>query len=175
MIAYSLILVCIALIVGLFALAVTVYARIKHVANGMLALGVKEFHDAVESMLKTPEDLPQGVLDAISAMNRTAFASGAHWRVRKLIELDRKGLIDRSDQGFVDLAKQVADMRPELRALFRKANEAWISIMCNRSILVGLMIAFEMARIQVDKGDISSSSVANSEAVKLLPGLCATS
>lgn len=164
-------LIIVALVVASSFVFITMYVRVKQVWNGMLALWVKDYHEAVESLLKTPEDLPDGVLDAISTMNRTAFADGSHWRLRKLVMLDRKGLLQRRDKPHLELAKQIEGMRPELRSLFARANEAWLNIMCNRSIVVGALISIEIGKLQVARG-VASSSVANKEAIKVLPDLC---
>lgn len=168
---YIAMLIIVALAVGLFAVALTVYVRMKQVANGMLALGVKEFHEAADSLLKTSEELPDEVLDALSTMNLTAFAKGSHWRMRRLVVLDRKGLLRRDPQGRLDLAEKAGSMRPELQDLFGKASIAWLSIMCNRSLFVGALLMIEMSRLQVARGKISSQ-VANKEAIKVLPDLC---
>lgn len=163
---YLLIILAVVLLAALLGSAIVVYTRVKIVTTGLLSVASGEFKGAVDRLLETPRDLPDEVLYAIRVMGDTAFASRAPWAVKRLLTADRKNNKQRADEG---ISAAVKDMRPELQALFETAVHSWMTIMCNRNILAGLMILLEMRKLQVSKGRISHEVEA--ETMRVLPGL----
>lgn len=149
------------------ALSLWVFLRGKTVANGLLALSVQEFHDACDALLKTPNELPDEVLDAIMKMSDSTFSKGSNWRLKQAIRLDRKGILPSCDDNPLDAA--VESMRDELQQLFTKAVASWLNILTHRSLIVGLMIAYEAYRLQLAHGKLEPD--AGLEKMKVLPSV----
>lgn len=153
------------LIVAAFIVVLRMYLNLRPVGVGLTALAVKEFHEACDSMLKTPQDIPEEVLKAIRGMGHSAFSQGAHWRLRDAIRSDRNG--EMSSNQNAKLVKAVEEMRPELQSLFRKASTSWLNIVCNRSLLGGFFISLELRKLQIKKGKMNSG-IQEREAVRVM-------
>lgn len=154
-----------ALFVAAFIIVLRMYLNVRPVGVGLTALAVKEFHEACDSMLKTPKDIPEEVLEAIRGMGRSAFSRGAHWRLRDAIRRDRIG--EMSSNPNAELVKAVEEMRPELQALFRKASASWLNVVCNRSLLGNFFISLELRKLQIQKGK-TNSGFQEREAVRVM-------
>jgi hypothetical protein len=115
--------------------------KMKRKNDAVYAKSLTEFHSSIDSILKTPEDLPDGVLDLIAAMNDRISASGKsfdHFKFRRLV----MGKVRPSRSSRISDA-ELASMRVQLQKLLAKASLAWMSAMMHKSFLVGLMIEFE--------------------------------
>lgn len=155
-----------------FAAGFSAHIRFKKVSNDMLALGIKEMNESIDSLLKTPEELPDEVFDAILAMNKTALLPGSDWRLYRLVVQDRKRGFSSAD-ATNRLANEVKGMRQELKDLFFKANIAWLSILASRNPVTSALLSIEMSRLQVQAGKIGQPQ--RSEAIRVLPDMCSIS
>ncbi|WP_282052400.1 hypothetical protein [Phaeobacter inhibens] len=154
-------------IVAIVWWVVKTYLQLKPVGTGLTALAVKEFHDSCDSLMKTPQELPEEVLEALLYMGRNALEKGSHWKLRNAIRQDRRG--KPISEASSALKASVEGMRPELRELFLKATASWMNIMCNRSLLGGVLISHELHKIQLQKG--ATRATAEKEAMRVLPDL----
>lgn len=144
----------------LFFIALWVFLRAKPVLNKVLEIASKELSDSVESMLKTPSDIPDEVLKWLQIMSESAFAPGVT-RTLAFGFIKRKGKSSRFDKSHepahVALEKAFEQMRPELKELFLKATSAWVKIICHRSLVTGPFIAFAFSRSIARRGKIDTS------------------
>ncbi|AZV00227.1 hypothetical protein pben1_p70 [Paracoccus phage vB_PbeS_Pben1] len=150
--------------------AVALFSRYLHrrlerrrVLNRLLAVASEDFHDAASSLLKTPQDLPDEVLDSLSMMSRTGFSRGSERAF--LIALQRSRLVEKSSKGQPSnsLIKAIKNMRPELQSIFGKAVVAWFNIMTHKSGPYHQKIRIEAlkgeaARIAPDQQAISAAT-----------------
>ncbi len=152
----------------LLALGLHWYSSLKHLANGILALAVKELNEALSSLLKSADELPPDVLRAVETITRSAFGPKAHWTFYRILKLSARGTSPSTNGA--PLQRQISQLRPDLQALLVRAASAWLTILCNRSILVGYLISTESRRLQLKHGHLPSPED-REDVMKVLPGL----
>lgn len=122
----------------------------NRIRNGLVALAVKELHDSAESMLKTPSDIPDRVLELLDFMLRTAFEKDTPRIFSRIAASASNGGI-RPD---ARVDEDLNSMRPELQELFLKATASWLNIVCNLDAVHGNRIASAFNKIKVDRREV---------------------
>lgn len=152
MFAEIIILIAAIVIVLLYGDLVGKRLRFRSQLTSMLALADQEFYKAVHSILKTPEDLSDEILESISMMSETiADKNGeklfldALRRVRSRAE--KNSLPDPSEA-----------LRPELQVLYQQAVNSWAKAMTFKSIRYFTKISREMTAINISKKGTSLSA-----------------
>ena len=132
------------------ALLVDQFLRMKverrRILNRLLAVASEDFHNATQSMLKTPEDLPDSVLDALSIMSESGFSRGSERQFLRAMRVMRETPAPKSR-----LSEDSHEMRPELETLFRKAAVAWFNIMTHKSGRYHRKIFLEAMKANADR------------------------
>lgn len=145
-----------AILLGVAAAVVTWRALNRYISslrirNGLLALAVKELKEASESMLETPHDIPDRVLELLGFMNDSAFKKDIP---RIFSEVASENPMDADKSRKTHISQDLELMRPELQALFFKAVASWLNIICNRNIRYGLMISMAFNNIKVSRREV---------------------
>lgn len=149
------------------------YLKVKSVMNKALEIATHDFDQAVHSLLKTPEELPDPILDFVEAMGDIAFRRGLPRQLafyalsngRKKTSTNLSTSTNRSNE----VNEAVDLMREELQELFTKAAAAWIRIISLRSPFAGPLIIVSLANVTAKRGRISDDS--SDDAVDLMRGL----
>lgn len=144
--------------------------QMRHVSNRFLAAADEEFFSAANKMLKTPDDIPESVLDLIQMMSVTGFSRGSEKSFLRALQETRK------DHGETDqaLVRDLAGMRPQLRELLATAVAAWFNIMTHKSSRYHRLIAVEASRSKLDgtRRPMSDAEVGIPVAAHMLPDGC---
>lgn len=118
----------------------------RRVLNRLLAVASEDFHHAVDSLLKTPEDLPVEVLETLEMMCRSGFSDNSEKRFLAALRRARQsGKRERADRRL-----DLSGMRSELQSLFGKAVASWFNIMAHKSTRYHDKILIEMLRSEAD-------------------------
>lgn len=131
-----------------------IYVKMRSVSNKLLALAGKEFHDRMDSILATSEELPDVALDYLSVMMRIAKSDNGPWQLFWALRKKSKG---RSESNARELATALPQMRPELQRLFHDATVMWLNWMLNRNVLLGLLINFEFRKVAAERNMVDAS------------------
>jgi len=142
-------------VVLLFYWALRIFINLRRHANKTLELAASEFDDILSSILKTPGDLPDTVLDILAGMNGTISAEGSDRVFFNMIRGKSKPAMSKGmDAKHSQLEKDINSLRPELQELLQQAVKAWLFVMCHRSIIYGPMIAYSIEAKSVQKGSL---------------------
>lgn len=117
----------------------------RRVLNSLLALGSEQFFTATDKIMKTPDDVPDPVLDLLMFMARSAFGDGSEKAFLRALRRSRAEPPNPSDELFAS----VAVMRKELQVLLGDAVAAWFNIMTHKSSKYHDLIALEALRTRV--------------------------
>ena len=130
------------------------YIKMRSVSNQLLALAGKEFHDKVDSILQTSDELPDVALDYLSMMLDIAKANRGPWvLLRALRRQAERG----SSSKAADLAATLPKLRPELEKLFHEATAMWINWMLNRNVVLGILISHELRKLALRRNAVDAS------------------
>ena len=117
----------------------------RRVLNQLLAVASADFNEAVQSLMKTPEDLTDEALETLSMMSSTGFAKNSEKRFLAALRAAR-----RKSSSSEPAADPTLSMRPELKELFFKAVAAWFNIMTHKSSRYHQKISLEALRAEAD-------------------------
>lgn len=130
------------------------YIKMRGVSNKLLALAGKEFHDKVDSILQTSDELPDVALDYLSMMLNIAKSNRGPWNLLRAL---RRQAERRSSAKDADLASTLPKLRPELEKLFHEATVMWINWMLNRNVVLGIFISFELRKLALRRNAVDAS------------------
>jgi hypothetical protein len=138
----------------------------RDVSSKLLALASKEFFDNAEKIMKTPEDVPDTVLDALKTMNDTmnnGEGSRALLHILREFNKQKAGALKQENNLAVELGK----MREPLRDLFGMAVAGWLNYVTHRHFLYSRAINSELRKMAVREKhpDINSAQAG----ISLLP------
>lgn len=137
---------------GVFWTIISTYLKVRALSNRLLAISDKEFFEAANSIMKTPDEIPDAMLVMLTHMGHEAFRSGSERDFLASVRMGRGRT--RPNVDWLD------DVRPEVRDLYFRAILAWFTIMVNKSPVTGYRISYEMARRRAEAGTISSNMAA---------------
>lgn len=123
----------------------------------LLMVASTDFFENAEKLMKTPDELPESVLVALQTMISTMNDNGARLFLRALRRANRNSEFEAKQPG--QLAKDVSEMRPELKKLFMSANISWLNYSMYRHEIYKYFIFNELGkmavrqnRVEVDRG-----------------------
>ena len=149
--------------------AIYLFLQLKRQANNALNVAVVEFHNAAESLLRTPNDLPLSVIELLSVFNDSAFEKWVPLMMYQNLRLDRKGKLKLVGGRRID--SDLLQLRPELKELLKMATLSWYSIILNRSVILGVLMRFEMKELKLLPRNLGRSNVNETETLRILPNL----
>lgn len=159
-------------IFALFAFAVMYSVKfllgLRDMSNKLSIVAASEFFDKADSLMKTPSDLPDSVLDAIQTMMvsmNNGTGARAFLNVLKQLNNDiptvgKRGVDD------ADLMSDVKNMRPELGLIFRETVAAWLNYVTNRHVIYNIAITLEVKKLA-----IKTKSVNVDQAKTVMPAI----
>lgn len=155
-----------ALAFGAFIADRKIKARIERrkILNRLMAVASEDFHSAARSMLKTPEEIPDSVLDVLSTMSRTGFAKGSEKQFLHALRSMRK-----TPAPSTTVANGYKEMRPEMQALFRKSAAAWFNIMTHKSGRYHDKIAIEALKAEADRIEPHKQAISTASGMVAAP------
>ena len=123
------------------------YVKSRTVSTKLLALACKEFFDNADKLLKTPEDLPDSVLEGLNTMSEFLDSGKGS---RALLLILRKANSD-LDQGKhpSELRKDLTKMRPELQEIFGCAVAGWLNFVTHRHFVLQQRIMIELTKMAI--------------------------
>ncbi len=146
-------------LLSIFAFAViSAYAKSRLLSDKLLALASKEFQEKSISIMETPSDLPDVVLDHIAFLNSQAFAKGTPKTFYRLLKSYNQGAFDTAQPKAKSLTEAADKLRPELRELLGELTVMWFNLIINRNLFWGTLIAFELKKLRASKGDLTHSA-----------------
>jgi len=152
----------------LFYRLLSIYLDIRTAADRRLKAAVEQFHSSVASMLKTPKDVPDEILQAIDMLSKTAFAPGSERHLARIIR-NGKQPSPRSR----DMMRDLAGMRPEMQDLFALAAVSWITIMTHKSVVGGIRVASTLERAGTGRISRDAADTAIPAVGKMVGASCA--
>lgn len=144
----------------------------KRALNRLLAVASEDFHKSARSLLKTPDELPQEVLNALSMMSRTGFEEGSEKMFLEALRTARKekGRTTDSISRRPGLNADIINgMRQELQDLFVKAVMAWFNIMTHKSARYHDKIAMEELKAEAERFVGPSREIATASYMRPIP------
>lgn len=129
------------------ALARRILKRKLH--NRLLAVASEEFFESAEKLMKTPDELPDPVLDMLSMMSRTGMSPGSERVFLDALKRSRQG--QTKDAASRKMSDAIGSMRKELQDIFRDAACAWFNVMTHKSTLYYQKIATEEMQAQAQR------------------------
>lgn len=138
------------------------YLKLRGVSNGLLVLAGEEFHDKVDSILKSADELPDSVLDFIEFMIKVANSSNGHWRALRAFR--RQNALGREEsmaepERKAAFEKDLGGLRPELRQLVNDTTMMWLNWHLNRNVVSGLLMMFELRRMALGHGTLEPKPI----------------
>jgi hypothetical protein len=136
------------LFAGAFLSIFMLYLRMRTFSNRIMAVASTEFHAAADSMMETPEDLPESVLDAISRMSVLARSRNVSGHLARMIGNANSETVKDLGPERLEFQRELDSMRPELQDLFHKAVTGWINYVKHQNVVHSLRISFAMLRFK---------------------------
>ncbi len=146
-----------------FALATKLYFIVKDVTNRHVEMSLNELHAAMNSLLQTPDEVPEPVLKLLQTLNRTAMARWSPWI---LVRLMKEHISDKTSEKN-DIVSVIEGMRPELRDLVFLAVAKWMVVIMNRSIFALPILSFQLRKVLQASGSLSTQT--GTSVVRYLP------
>lgn len=131
------------------------YFWARTLSNQILAVASKDFHEASNSMLDTPEDIPDSILDVLSKMDRTAQRRGASSMLASAMAQGNESKMAQLSRDRIDFQQDFEKMRPELQDLFHKAVAGWFNYLSHQNVVDNLRINFAIMRMKPQGLDTS--------------------
>lgn len=129
------------ILLGIFlGLMLRVSVHVKRTNDMLYEIAVSQFYDACDSLLKTADELPDGVLRLLSDMSSTLhhrYGSFAYY-LTVASPSDETGKSGAGEQVYGDPRQR---LRPEIEALLDQAASGWLSALRYKSTIVGLAVA----------------------------------
>lgn len=133
------------------------YLKARSLSNGFMAFASGEFHDATTSLLETPDELPDSVLDLLSDMNRLAQSRHASIGLLRAISTKNNVGEARRVRHSQQFEREIEAMRPELKELFQRAVVGWLNYVSHKNVVTNLRMAFAVMRLRSQGMDASKA------------------
>lgn len=140
-------------------LAVSYQFRTRAVANGILNLSGREFHDKLDSILKSADELSDEVLDHLEFLMDIAQKKDIHWQVLPLLRNMNAGTIAQAHNSSKNgLDQAIIGLRPELRKLIDELIVDWVEWIISQNVLTGMLIRLELRKLYLKRGQLKSGN-----------------
>lgn len=123
------------------------FVRSRTVSTKLLAVASKEFFENAEKLLKTPEELPDSVLEALETMSQSI--DNGHGSRALLDSLRMANSDANTEESPSELQRDFEGMRPELVEFFGLAVAGWLNFVTHRHFIIQQKINMELARMAV--------------------------
>ncbi|WP_341366198.1 hypothetical protein [Yoonia sp. BS5-3] len=133
------------ILAALFLLGFELYLRARGLANRVMENASRDFFESSNSMMDTPDDVPDMVLDILSQMGNMAQDKSVSFDLARVGTKLRAGGAASSEEVLVFRA-EVESMRPELKELFKKAVTAWLGYVTHQNVFNMLRIYYAELR-----------------------------
>lgn len=137
------------LLFGVLACALYVFNQYldrKVASSKLLMVASTDFFENAEKLFKTPEDLPDRVLNAVELMTRT-INNREGSRALLYVLKRANGDLGASRTDEADFRKEIGSMRPELQIIFGHLTAAWMNYVSNRSFFYQFAISTQFKRM----------------------------
>lgn len=142
------------------------YVRSRLISTRLIAVAAVEFFDNSNKLLKTPEDLPDSVLEFLQWM--VSSMENGDGSQTLLAALKRENSQNGSLGEHSQLRSDVEAMRPELAEIFENAVSGWLNFVIHRHAITQFQIHLEMGKMavknnhsQIDSRDAQRSLLSN--------------
>ena len=129
------------------------YLELQNIMAKVAAVASKEFFDAAESLIQTPGELSNELLDDLRLMLHIAQSRKAPRYLLAAIRNSESVGTEVTDE-YRKFASAVHALRPELQDLLTKAISAWMTFVANSSVFYQLAISSELRKASAGKGEL---------------------
>ena len=121
------------------------YVKSRTVSTKLLAPASKEFFDNADKLMKTPEDLPNSVLEGLNIMSESLNDRKGSRALLRILRKANSDLGQRKHPG--ELGKDLTEMRPELQEIFGCAVAGWLNFVTHRYFVLQQKIIIELTSV----------------------------
>ncbi|WP_371227206.1 hypothetical protein [Roseovarius sp. 2305UL8-3] len=125
----------------------TIYLRARSISNKLLVSSSETFFDSCDSLFKTPDEIPDSVVEMIEMMNKSISSKRGHWALLRVLKARGNGpTIDVEQIKAFD--RDVDGMRQELRDIFNRVVVSWLTYLAHQNVFTLMRIALTVMRVR---------------------------